>query len=233
MRLGAVPFAIFQVALGGGLPAWLPGSGVDHDRDLHRGRAVLFWLSRREWPKATLKWIGLAALAFDFAIVSAYTLIYSFQPASPIRQVMYPAARRGGAPLRHRGRARGHRRQRSGDGRLRMAALGPVSAAHVPPDYVTLQLGIEVLLGLIVGWLMLRLLGAEHGRRGAGGRGREAARPARPPRRRCSRRPTAAPGRSARRSSSIRPSTPSSARCAGCCRSTGSRSCSARTASRR
>ena len=99
-------------------------------------------------------------------------------------------------------------------------------------DYVTLQLGIEVLLGLIVGWLMLRLLGqstvaearaAEAEKlRDQLGRRADALEAA-----------TAAPGRSAPRSSSTRPSTLSSARCAGCCRSTGSRSCSARTASRR
>ena len=61
-------------------------------------------------------------------------------------------------------------------------------------DYVTLQLGIEVLLGLIVGWLMLRLLGQSTRRRGTGGGGREAARPARPARRRARGRQPLRPG---------------------------------------
>ncbi|HSS80035.1 MAG TPA: histidine kinase dimerization/phospho-acceptor domain-containing protein, partial [Gaiellaceae bacterium] len=159
VRLGAVPFAIFQVAIAADYPdgyelrAWIT-TGI-----LTVGTLVLFVLSRREWPKATLKRIGLAALAFDFAIASAYTLIYSFQPASPIRQVMYlplvEAALRYGIV-----------------GALAVTvASAPVMVAfewlrsdRYPPrtfhlDYVTLQLGIEVLLGLIVGWLMLRLRG--------------------------------------------------------------------------
>jgi signal transduction histidine kinase len=159
VRLGAVPFAIFQVAIVQHYPrhyelwAWVT-TGV-----FAAGTLVLFALSRREWPKNTLKRIGLAALTFDFAIVSAYTLIYSFEQASPIRQLMYlplvEAALRYGIV-----------------GALALtAASAPVMAGfewlrsdRYPPrtyhlDYVTLQLGVEVLLGLIVGWLMLRLLG--------------------------------------------------------------------------
>jgi hypothetical protein len=89
VRLGAVPFAIFQVAIAEGYPhhyelwAWIT-TGV-----LAAVALLVFGLSRREWPKETLKRIGLAALCFDFAIVSAYTLIYTFQPSSPIRQLMY------------------------------------------------------------------------------------------------------------------------------------------------
>jgi signal transduction histidine kinase len=159
VRLGAVPFAIFQVAIAEGYPrhyelwAWIT-TGV-----LAAGALLVFGLSRREWPKETLKRLGLAALCFDFAIVSAYTLIYTFQPSSPIRQLMYlplvEAALRYGIV-----------------GALAVAAASaPVMAGfewlrsdRYPPrtyrvDYVTLQLGLEVLLGLIVGWLMLRLLG--------------------------------------------------------------------------
>jgi signal transduction histidine kinase len=159
IRLGAVPFAIFQVALDRHYPrhyelgAWLT-TGV------FAVGALAFWtVSRREWSKAALQRIGLAALAFDFAIVSAYTLIYSYEQASPIRQVMYlplvEAALRYGivgalavtlasAPV--------------------MAGFEWLRSGRYPPrtfhlDYVTLQLGLEVLLGLIVGWLMLRLLG--------------------------------------------------------------------------
>src|SRR6476659_311872 len=159
VRLGAVPFAIFQVALGANYPRGYEVRAWITTRILTVGAVALFVVSRREWPKVTLKRIGLAALAFDFAIVSAYTLIYSFEPASPIRQVMYlplvEAALRYGIV-----------------GALAVTvASAPVMAAfewlrsdRYPPrsfhlDYVTLQLGIEVLLGLIVGWLMLRLLG--------------------------------------------------------------------------
>jgi signal transduction histidine kinase len=158
VRLGAVPFAVFQVAVAKHYPrhyelwAWIT-TGI-----FAVGALAFFALSRREWSKTALKRIGLAALTFDFAIASAYTLIYSFEQASPVRQVMYlplvEAALRYGIV-----------------GALALtAASAPVMAGYewlrsdrfargYRFDYVTLQLGIEVLLGLIVGWLMLRLLG--------------------------------------------------------------------------
>ncbi|HVD48417.1 MAG TPA: GAF domain-containing sensor histidine kinase [Gaiellaceae bacterium] len=159
VRLGAVPFAIFQVAIGRNYPgdyrlwAWVT-TGL-----LAVGTLLIFWLSRRDWPKASLKRLGFAALTFDFAIVSAYTLIYSFEPSSPIRQLMYlPLVE---AALRYGIRG----------ALVVVVASAPVMVAfewlrerRLAPrsyhlDYVTLQLGLEVLLGLIVGWLMLRLLG--------------------------------------------------------------------------
>jgi signal transduction histidine kinase len=159
VRLGAVPLAFFQVAIAQHYPgdyelwAWLT-TGV-----LCAG-ALAFWaFSRREWTKEALKRIGFTALCFDFAIASAYTLIFSFEQASPIRQVMYlplvEAALRYGIV-----------------GALAftvasipvMAGFEWLRSSRYPPrtfhlNYVTLQIGLEVLLGLIVGWLMLRLLG--------------------------------------------------------------------------
>ena len=157
VRLGAVPFAIFQVAIASGYPgdrelwAWA-ATGV-----LTVGTLALFALSRRELTKQALRRLGLAALAFDFAIVSAYTLLFSFEQASPIRQVMY-------LPL-----VEGALRYGIVGALAVAAASAPVMVAfewvrqrHFEPrtfraDYVTLQLGLEVLVGLIVGWLMLRL----------------------------------------------------------------------------
>jgi signal transduction histidine kinase len=159
LRLAAVPFAIFQVSLSGDYPghrellAWIT-TGV-----LAAGTLLLFRLSRHEWSGAGHKRLGLAALGFDFAVVSAYVLIFSFQQASPIRQIMFlplvEAAVRYGIP-----------------GALGLVAASvPVMAAfewlrergraprtfHL--DYVTLQIGIEVLMGLVVGWLVLRFIG--------------------------------------------------------------------------
>src|SRR5215210_2206934 len=159
IRLVGVPFAIFQVAIGSGYPsayrlwAWVTTALFAV------GALALFWLSRREWQRGAQRRLGLAALAFDFAVVSAYVLVFSFEAASPIRQLMFlplvEAALRygivGAAGL--------------------TAASAPVMAIfewlrerRVAPrgyhlDYVTLQLGIELLLGLIVGWLVLRLVG--------------------------------------------------------------------------
>jgi signal transduction histidine kinase len=159
IRLAGVPFAIFQVAIGSGYPSgYRPWAWVTTAL-FAVGALALFWLSRREWQRGAQRRLGLGALTFDFAIVSAYVLVFSFEQASPIRQIMFlplvEAALRYGIP-----------------GALGLtAASAPVMATfewlrerrlaphgyHV--DYVTLQLGIEVLMGLIVGWLVLRLVG--------------------------------------------------------------------------
>ena len=89
IRLVAVPFAVFQVAITSGYPsgyevwAWVT-TGL-----FAVGALVLFRLGRRDWPRAAQHRLGAAALAFDFAAVSAYILIFSFEDASPVRQVMY------------------------------------------------------------------------------------------------------------------------------------------------
>ena len=159
VRLGAVPFAIFQVAIAAHYPGHRELWAMLATALLTVGALAFFGLSRRDLPKRALERIGLAALCFDFAIVSTYTLIFSFEQASPIRQVMYlplvEAALRYGIV-----------------GALAVAAASaPVMVAfewlrqrRFEPrtfrlDYVTLQVGLEVLIGLIVGWLMLRLLG--------------------------------------------------------------------------
>jgi signal transduction histidine kinase len=159
VRLGAVPFAIFQVAIGSNYPdgyhlwAWFTTAVFA------AGTLLFFWLARRDWSKTALKRLGLVVLSFDLAIASAYTLIYSFEASSPIRQLLYlPLVE---AALRYGTRG----------ALIVVVASAPVMASfewlrerRVAPrsyhlDYVTLQLGLEVLLGLIVGWLMLRLLG--------------------------------------------------------------------------
>jgi signal transduction histidine kinase len=159
IRLVAVPFAIFQVAIsrypGGSYEVWAwVTTGI-----FAVGALILFRLGRRDWTLAAQHRLGLAALGFDFAVVSAYVLIFNFEDASPIRQVMFlpliEAALRYGI----------------WGALVVVAASAPVMAVfewlrqrHTEPhdyrlDYVTLQLGIEVLMGLIVGWLVWRLQG--------------------------------------------------------------------------
>jgi signal transduction histidine kinase len=159
IRLGAVPFAIFQVAIGSGYPPNHRLWAALTTAFFAVGAAVLFWLSRREWERAAQQRLGLAALTFDFAVVSAYVLIFSFEQASPIRQIMF-------LPLIEAALRYGIR-----GALILVVASAPVMATfewlrerrsepsgyHL--DYVTLQLGIEVLMGLIVGWLVLRLVG--------------------------------------------------------------------------
>jgi len=157
IRVGGVGFAIFQVAVAGYYPkgyerlAWIT-TGI-----FAVGTLVLLVLSRREWPRGTQVALGGCALAFDFAVVSAYILIYHFQQGSPIRQVIFvplvEAALRYGIT-----------------GALALTvASAPVIATfewlrqrRFPPhtyhvNYVTLQIGLEAMMALIVGWLFVRL----------------------------------------------------------------------------
>jgi signal transduction histidine kinase len=159
IRLAAVPFAVFQVAIAGDYPAgyelwaWVT-TGI-----FVAGAFVLLPLSRRPWPRRTQVVLGGSALAFDFAVVSAYVLIYSFQQGSPVRQTIFlpivEAALRYGIP-----------------GAVGLAlASAPLMAAfewlrerRLAPrtyhfNYVTLQVGIELLVALTVGWLVVRLRG--------------------------------------------------------------------------
>src|SRR5919201_5027170 len=158
VRLAGVPFAIFQVAIAGGSPhgyeaaAWLTTVcfGV--------GSVVLFRMGRRELDRRDQIRFGALALVFDFAVVSAYVLVFSFQADSPVRQVMYlplvEAALRYGIPGAL-GLAAASAPVIAVFEWLRERRLAPASY-HV--DYVTLQVGLEVLLGLTVGWLLRRLL---------------------------------------------------------------------------
>jgi signal transduction histidine kinase len=157
IRLGAILFAIFQVSLTSGYPPGHLAGAWATTAAFAAGSLVLFLLGRRDRSRAEQVRLGLAALAFDFAVVSAYVLIYNFQADSPVRQVMFvpliEAAVRYGIP---------------GAVWLTVASA-PVIAAfewlrerriaggtyHV--DYVTLQLGLEIVMGLIVGWLLLGL----------------------------------------------------------------------------
>ncbi len=158
IRVGAVPFAVFQAAITPGYPpghaawAWTT-TGV-----LAVGAAVIWWLARRDLQPRALARLGFGALAFDFLIVSSFVLALTFVRATPIRQVLIlvliEAAFRYGI----------------------VGGLGFV-LANVPTliayewlraDYfderyhyenITLQVGVEVMIALIVGWLVERLRG--------------------------------------------------------------------------
>ncbi len=159
VRLIAVPFAIFQVAVSSGYPrgyetaAWVT-SGV-----LAVGAAGLFLLARLDLPRPAALALSVVAQLFDTAVVSAYVVIYSFERGTLTPETLF-------LPLV--------------EGCVRFAVISGfvVAAASVPVmlafeklrshrfhlafrwDFVTLQVGLEVLMALIVGWLVRRL-GAE------------------------------------------------------------------------
>jgi signal transduction histidine kinase len=157
VRLIAVPFAVLEVGvISTGYPpgyenwAWL-ATGV-----LGVG-AIAFWLvTRLALRPATQKFLGFGALAFDAAIVAGYVVLYySYEPDSPVRQILIlPVA----------------------EAAVRYGVLGGVLLpfALVPflawgeelradrfergfsVDALTLPLGVEILTGLIIGWLSRR-----------------------------------------------------------------------------
>jgi signal transduction histidine kinase len=159
IRIAGVAFAVFQVAVGSDYPHNYQGWAWVTTGIFAAGTLVLLWLSRGEWSRRSQVALGACALAFDFAVVCAYVLLYTYQQASPIRQVIYlplvEAALRYGIP-----------------GAVGLAlASAPVMAVfewlrqrRLDPqtyqvNYVTLQVGIELLIALIVGWLVIRLRG--------------------------------------------------------------------------
>ena len=213
VRVGAVPFAAFQAAITTGYPSgheawtWVT-TGV-----LAVGAAVIWWLAQRDLPPRALARLGFGALAFDFLIVSSFVLALTFVRATPIRQVLIlvliEAAFRYGL----------------------VGGLGFV-VANVPTliayewlraDYfheryhyenITLQIGVEVMIALIVGWLVERLRGETSAAMRAGAARRSTSATSSGGARTCSTRRTAARARSAPRSRSRRHSARSSASCA-------------------
>jgi hypothetical protein len=158
VRAGAVGFAFLQVALlRDDYPnaryeaaAWLTFAA------LAVGAAVFFWLSRRPMSDRMLARVGFAALVFDTAVVSAFVLTYAFELGTPVSQALIiPLAE---AALRYGLRG----------GILLPLALTPVYAVFewqrssrfdIPydVDHVTFSVGVGLIAGLFIGWLVERL----------------------------------------------------------------------------
>jgi hypothetical protein len=158
VRLFAVPFAVFEVGVissryppGYERWAWIITAV------LVVGAAGFWFLARAELDLSAQKILGFAALGLDAGVVAAYVVLYySYEPDSPVRQILFlPVAEAavrygviGGAVLPF--------------------ALAPFLAwgealradryeREFSADAVTLPLGIEVMVGVLVGWLASRL----------------------------------------------------------------------------
>ena len=152
VRLCAVPFAVFQVAYTSDYPeryetiAWIVTAV------LAAGAVVLYPLARDNvWPR-----LPYAAMAFDFGVIAAYTLMFAFEPGTPTRQLLYLAIVTGAARFGMAG------------GIFVAIATVPVSAwfesrrshyFHAPYriQFVTFQAGAGVLMAMVTGWLYSRL----------------------------------------------------------------------------
>jgi signal transduction histidine kinase len=157
VRLLAVPFAVLEVGL----------LKDDYPPGYERwawaltalfavGSVVLLWLAYRV-PKASWRRIGFGALLLDTVVVYGYILVYTFEPGTPTRQLVFipliEAALRYGIA-----------------GTLAMSAVSAVLLAftewwredHFPPqefdvDRIILPVGVQLILGLVVGTLVERL----------------------------------------------------------------------------
>jgi signal transduction histidine kinase len=158
VRLFAVPFAVFEVGvISSGYPAGYERWAWIITAVLAVGAAAFWFLARAELGLSAQKILGFAALGLDAGVVSAYVVLYySYEPDSPVRQILVlpvaEAAVRYGiiggavlpfalAPFLAWGEA------------LRADRYGREFSA----DAVTLPLGIEIMVGVLVGWLAGRL----------------------------------------------------------------------------
>jgi K+-sensing histidine kinase KdpD len=158
VRVIAVPFAAVEVGvLSTGYPpryetyAWII-TGI-----LAGGAAVLWLLARRDLAPAAQRALSFSALAFDAGVVAAYVVLYySYELNTPVRQVLFLPVAEAAVRFGVAG------------GVLLPLLLAPFLAwgEHLRADRyqqdfnadaVTLPLGIQILVGLIVGWLARRL----------------------------------------------------------------------------
>jgi signal transduction histidine kinase len=154
LRLAAVPFAAFQVAVSAypvpGFRPWAIGVTV-----VFAVGAVVFLALDRAGRDLPI--VSLASMCFDACIVGAYVLAFAFETGTPTRQLLFLAVVE--AAVRY-GTA----------GAMAVAvasvpvliAFEELRSRYTPPygyrwNFVTFQLGVEVLVGLIVGWLVYRL----------------------------------------------------------------------------
>jgi signal transduction histidine kinase len=159
VRLVAVPWAVLEVTL---FTERYPSGGYEvaaytTTAVLVVGAVGFYWLDRRVVPTRFQPAICLSGLAFDTVVISAYALIYTFEPGTPIRQLLFfpvvEAALRFGLV-----------------GGLAMPlAQAPVLLATewwrshhfespgFTADHVTFPFGLQAVMGAIVGWLVWRL----------------------------------------------------------------------------
>jgi signal transduction histidine kinase len=152
VRLAAVGFAVLEVASTARYPGAYQEAAWILTAVLGVGAVVLYALVRRGVTLA----LEIAAMAFDFAIVSGFVVLYAFEAGTPTRALLFLAIVLGASRFGLYG----------GVG----VALATVPIAawfeqrrshifHVDYrwDFVTFQAGAGLLMALLAGWLVSRL----------------------------------------------------------------------------
>ena len=152
VRLGAIAFAVLEVAATVGYPDGYERIGWLLTSVLAVGAVGLYAAVQR----GVTPELELAAMVFDFAIVSAFVILYAFEEGTPTRALLLVAVVLGAARFGLRG------------GIVVALATVPVAAwfeerrTHFFPggyrwDFVTFQTGVALLMALLAGWLVTRL----------------------------------------------------------------------------
>jgi len=158
IRLLAVPFAIVEVGLlSDGYPAGYERWAWIATGALAAGAGAIWLLARRDLGPRAQTALGYFALAFDIAIVGAFVVIfYAWEPNTPVRQALFLPVAEGAVRFGIAG------------GVIVPFLLAPFLAwgealradrfdRDFDLDAITFPLGLEVLMGLLVGWLAARL----------------------------------------------------------------------------
>jgi hypothetical protein len=160
VRLVAVPFVFMEVAIErGNYPAGYERWAWTVASVFAVGASLLFLARARDGR------LGPAAYLFDLAVVSAYVVIYSFEPSSPVRELLFLPVIEAALLWGRYG------------GVLAPFASAPALAVFewkasdrlgVPYDvgHVVFPVGLQLLLGLIVGALAERANPRDAARRG-------------------------------------------------------------------
>jgi hypothetical protein len=152
VRLGAVPFAVLQVAATASYPADYRQTAWILTAIFGVGAVGLF-AAVRQRVTPTLE---IAAMAFDFGIISAFVVLYSFEAGTPTRALRFVAIVLGASRFGLYG------------GIAVALATVPVAAWFEQRrsdsfgvgyrwDFVTFQAGAGLVMALLAGWLVTRL----------------------------------------------------------------------------
>jgi signal transduction histidine kinase len=157
LRIAAVPFAIFQILITDDFPDGYDTAAWASTIVLAVGAVAILVLVYQPLSRRAVRMLGVGELCFDTLVASAFVLSFSFQTGSPVRQLMYLPVLEAAFRFPVWGPV------------IVVAATTPVlilfehlRAQHSPPrsfhtHYVTFQVGTELILGLVVGWLVRRL----------------------------------------------------------------------------